>query len=73
MSSVITHGYNGLLVPSCDPLSLCEAMRHLSIDVEERLRMERNARRFAEKHDWSVVAAETEQIYQRVLGKSVEL
>jgi len=65
--SVITHGDNGLLVPPCDPSSLCEAMRHLSMNVEERLRMGRNARRFAEKHDWSTVAAETQSVYQKVL------
>jgi len=65
--SVIANGHSGLLVPPYDPSSLCEAMRHLSMNVEERLRMGRNARRFAEKHDWSTVAAETESVYQKAL------
>jgi len=67
--AVISHGYNGLLVPPCDPLKLCEAMRYLVENVEERLRMGLNARRFAEERDWSIVARETEKIYEAVLAK----
>jgi len=67
--AVISHGHNGLLVPPCDPLKLCEAMRYLVENVEERLRMGLNARRFAEERDWSIVARETEKIYEAVLAK----
>jgi len=67
--SVITHGYNGLLVRPCDPLKLCEAMRYMLENAEERLRMGRNGRRFAEKRDWSTVSAETERIYEEVLSE----
>jgi len=67
--AVISHGYNGLLVPPCDPSKLCEAMRYLLENVEERLEMGRKARMFAEKRDWSVVARETESIYKDILTK----
>jgi len=67
--AVISHGQNGLLVPPCDPLKLCDAMRYLLENVEERFQMGRRARRFAEQHDWSVVARETESIYKDILTK----
>jgi glycosyltransferase involved in cell wall biosynthesis len=66
--SVISDGCNGLLVPPCDPPKLSEAMRYLVENVEERLRMGRNGKRFAEQRDWSFIAAKMEGIYEKVLS-----
>jgi len=69
---VISERYNGLLVPPCNPSKLSEAMRYLFENVEERLRMGRNARRFAEMRNWSSVAAKMNKIYEEVLMEPEE-
>jgi len=65
--SVIRDGYNGLLVPPNDPDALAEAIKKAFSDDDLLKRMSRNGRAFAERHDWSIVAKQTEELYKRAL------
>jgi glycosyltransferase involved in cell wall biosynthesis len=65
--SVIRDGYNGLLVPPNDPSALAEAIKKALSDDDLLKRMSRNGRAFAERHDWSIVAKQTEELYKRAL------
>lgn len=65
--SVIRDGYNGLLVPPNDPSALAEAIKKVLSDDDLLKRMGRNGRVFAERHDWSIVAKQTEELYKRAL------
>jgi glycosyltransferase involved in cell wall biosynthesis len=64
---VIRNGYNGLLVPPNDPSALAEAIQKVLSDDDLLKRMGRNGRAFAERHDWSIVAKQTEELYKRAL------
>ena len=66
--SVISDGYNGLLVPPNDPRALAAAMTKLLEDEDLRLSMGRNGRRVAQRHDWSIVAEQTERVYERAIA-----
>ena len=66
--SVIRDGYNGLLVPPNDPSALAEAIKKALSDDDLLKRMGRNGRAFAEQHDWSMVAQQTESLYKRALA-----
>jgi glycosyltransferase involved in cell wall biosynthesis len=65
--SVIRDRYNGLLVPPNDPSALADAIRRTISDDDLLKQMGKNGRVFAEQHDWSVVAARTEDLYKRAL------
>ena len=65
--SVIRDGYNGLLVPPNDPNAIAEAIKKVLSDDDLLKRMGRNGRAFAERHDWSIVAKQTEELYERAL------
>lgn len=65
--SVIRHGYNGLLVPPNDPGALAETIQEVLSDDDMLKRMGRNGRAFAERHDWSIVVKQTEELYKRAL------
>ena len=65
--SVIRDGYNGLLVPPNDPSALAEAIKKVLSDDDLLKRMGRNGRAFAERHDWAIVAKQTEELYKRAL------
>jgi len=67
---VIQAGFNGLLVPPNDAESLSQAITRLMDDEHLRMEMGKNARAFAEEHDWSKVAAATERIYQEAFELS---
>jgi len=66
--SVIRDGYNGLLVPPNDPSALAEAIKRVLGDDELIKRMGINGRTVAERHDWSIVAEQTEELYKRALA-----
>jgi glycosyltransferase involved in cell wall biosynthesis len=66
--SVVTHGYNGLLVPPTDSSSLAEAILYLSKNRDAAAAMGRNGRKVAEEHDWKKTAALTERVYADVLA-----
>lgn len=66
---LIEDGQSGLLVGRGDTAGLCEALRRLQLNPQERHRLGRLARERAERVlDWSVAAARLESLYQRVLA-----
>ena len=66
--SVIQDGYNGILVPPNDPAALAVTIKR-GLEDEDLLRqMGKNGRTFAEEHDWSIVAEQTESVYKRALA-----
>jgi glycosyltransferase involved in cell wall biosynthesis len=65
--SVIRDGYNGLLVLPNDPRTLADVIRKGLADDDLLERMGKNGRIFAEQHDWSIVAQQTENLYERAL------
>jgi len=65
--SVIQNGYNGLLVPPNDPAALADVIRRTLANEDLRGEMGKNGRKFAEEHDWSIVAKQTEQLYKRAV------
>ena len=65
--SVIHDGYNGLLVSPNDPEALAEAIREALENDDLLKQMGKNGRAFAEQHDWSIVAKQTEQLYKRAV------
>jgi glycosyltransferase involved in cell wall biosynthesis len=71
--SVIEDGKNGKLVPPNDPAALSETIRELFTSDALLDRLGRNARSIAEKHDWSIVAEQTERVYEsaRLANESV--
>jgi len=66
--SVIMNEYNGLLVPPSDPEALARAIARVLVDEDLLEQLGRNARSFAMQHDWSIVAEQTEDLYERALG-----
>jgi len=65
--SVIRDGYNGFLVPPNRPEELAHAIKRVLTDDRMRSQMGKNGRAFAEQHDWSIVAEQTENLYRRAL------
>ena len=65
--SVIRDGYNGLLVPPNNPKALADTIRKAMADDGLLKQMGKNGRVFAEQHDWSIVAEQTENVYKRAL------
>ncbi len=66
--SVVKDGYNGLLVQPNDPKQLAQALLKLEKDRAWTRVLGRNGRIFAESHDWSTTAAQTEEIYKEILS-----
>jgi len=66
--SVIRDGYNGMLVPPNDPSALAEAIRKVLSNDDLLTQMGRNGRVLAERHDWSIVARQTEELYRRAMA-----
>ena len=66
--SVIRDGYNGLLVPPNNPKALADTIRKAMADDGLLKQMGKNGRVFAEQHDWSIVAEQTENVYKRALA-----
>ncbi|MBI4257509.1 MAG: glycosyltransferase family 4 protein [Thaumarchaeota archaeon] len=64
---VVENGVNGLLVEAGDVGGLGAGMVALCGDDGLRIRMGANGRRFAEKHDWSVVAERVAAVYREVV------
>jgi glycosyltransferase involved in cell wall biosynthesis len=62
--SVIEDGKNGKLVPPNDATALSETIREVLSSDALLDRLGRNARSIAEKHDWSIVAEQTERVYE---------
>lgn len=65
--AVVTDGKQGRLVPVGDSTALAERLATLLTAPRLREAQAREGRRTAEEHDWSVVAARVEQVYERVV------
>lgn len=63
---LVLHGETGYICPD-DPQAFAAAARALRDDPEQRSRMSRNARRFAEKHPWSAIMAQLEGYYHEAV------
>ena len=69
--SVVTHGYNGLLVPPNNISRLAEAILWLSRNRKAVAAMGRNGRKVAEEHDWKKTTTLTERVYIQALAAHV--
>ncbi len=71
---MITNCEDGLLVPPEDELAMVNAIKFLLEDPEFASRTSQNARRTAERHDWSKVIPEWDNLFaellERVNGKN---
>ena len=67
-SDVVTHGVDGILVPPADPQRLAEELQGLYIEPERRAQMGDAARSSVERYAWPNIAAQVEQVYERVQG-----
>ena len=65
--SVVRNGYNGVLVPPNEPRELAKAILGLKREPGKAREMGHNGRLFAREHDWSVVASQTEKVYEDAL------
>jgi len=66
--SVVQNGHNGLLIPPNKPGELANAILRLKRNPLETEEMGRNGRLFAQLHDWTLVASQTEKVYEEILG-----
>lgn len=66
---IVTHGQNGLLVPSGDVASLAKTMQELSADAALKERLAACGYRQVEQFSWSTIAGQYLQIYEDVLAK----
>jgi glycosyltransferase involved in cell wall biosynthesis len=64
---ILLDGENGVLVPPRDPERLAEAILRLVNNDEYRATLGRRARELALKHDWRIVASDTEKLYLEVI------
>jgi D-inositol-3-phosphate glycosyltransferase len=68
MLDTVVDGVTGVRVPPKDPDRLAVALKELLDDPARRRRLgAAGAARVAEKYTWAIVAAETEQVYGRIV------
>lgn len=65
---MVTNLHDGLLVPPGDAPAMAGAIKSLLVDTEFALRISENARRTAERHDWSCVIPEWDNLFCEVLA-----
>lgn len=65
---MITNLEDGLLVPPEDELAMVNALKSLLENPEVAMRISQNARRTAERHDWSNVIPEWDTLFSEVLA-----
>jgi D-inositol-3-phosphate glycosyltransferase len=71
LAFLVKDGETGFTVPVGDPEALCVRLRSLLNDRELRRRMGQNAAAFAREYDWTRVAEQVIELYQKVvLAKS---
>jgi len=70
LAYLIQDGINGYHVPSRDAEALAERIYELLTNVECREEMGREARRYAERFDWSVIAARLSNVYAELLHRA---
>ncbi len=71
LADSVVNGVTGLHVPPHDPEAISEALAQLLLDRELRQRMGTAGRdRVEARYAWERVAAQTEEIYERVLART---
>jgi phosphatidylinositol alpha-mannosyltransferase len=65
-ADVVTDGVDGILVPPADAQRLAEELQGLYLEPDRRARMGVAARASAQRYAWPNVAAQVEQVYERV-------
>ncbi len=65
---MITNFQDGLLVPPEDELAMVDAIKSLLEEPDFAMRISQNARRTAERYDWSNVIPEWDTLFSDVLG-----
>lgn len=65
---MITNFQEGLLVPPEDELAMVNAIKSLLEEPEVAVRISQNARKTAERHDWSKVIPEWDNLFSEVLA-----
>jgi len=65
---MVTNSFDGLLVPADNGLAMVNAIKSLLEDPEFAIRISQNARRTAERHDWSYVISEWDNLFIDVLA-----
>ena len=69
----VTHEYNGILIPPRDPKAIAKSVNKLLEDKDYSGDLARNGRKTViEKFSWEKIGAETEQVYEKLIGKSYE-
>jgi len=69
-TSVVTHEYDGLLVPPRNARALAEVIRRLLQDESLRLRIGANGLATVQKYDWPLVASQVMDYYKEILSKT---
>lgn len=64
---IVKEWTNGILVEPRDPQGLAKAVHSLYMDDELRRRLGKGGRRFAESHDWRVVAGRVSSLYREIV------
>lgn len=71
IGDVVTHGQNGLLIPSRNPKALANAVLTLLNDKNLTRRLGQNARRLmAEKYSWNVITDKIEKVYYETIEEA---
>jgi glycosyltransferase involved in cell wall biosynthesis len=71
INNVVTHGRNGLLVPSRNPVALADAITTLVEDENLRKELGRNARQLMlEKYNWEAITKEVEEVYREAITEA---
>jgi phosphatidylinositol alpha-mannosyltransferase len=68
--AVVTSGKEGVLVPPGDATALAGALVGLLLHPARRARLSAAGRASAQRYDWSLIAAELEEVYLEVTGRS---
>ena len=67
-SEVVSHGYDGILVPPADPQRLAEELQRLHHEPALLAQLSENARETAHTYAWPSVAARVEEVYEQALA-----
>ena len=67
---IITDGYDGLLVPSCDVKVLAQKLMSLMSDKELRKQLSQNACQSAKRYDMNLIAGKWVALFNKLMEKS---
>lgn len=66
-NDVVTHNYDGILVPPADPQALAEELQRAHHEPERLTRMGEAARESSKRYAWSSVADQVMDVYERAI------